>query len=142
MVDLPSHLKPWETGGFKAWDFVADGWPLDSTEINLWRYSGSALPEWLSRCTSVRMLDLRDCRSLTALPDLSGHTHLRELNLNGCNRLRALPKLPPQLPREQVRLPSRWHCSHLFQVVARLLSRLSLLGLCCCCGGRGGGGGQ
>ena len=75
--DLPNHLTPWEAGGFKAWDFITDGWPLDSTEIDLSGYGGATLPEWLSRCTSVQTLDLHGCSSLTALPDLSALSRCR-----------------------------------------------------------------
>merc|ERR1712167_547698 len=88
--NLPNHLKPWEAGGFKAWDFITDGWPLDSTEINLSRYGGATLGEWLSRCTSVQTLNLRHCESLTALPDLSALTSLKKLNLECCSSLTAL----------------------------------------------------
>ena len=55
-LGLPTCLTPWEAGGFKAWDFITDGWPLDSTEIDLdarRRHS-----KWLSRCTSVQTLNL------------------------------------------------------------------------------------
>ena len=76
---LPNGLTPWKEGGFKAWDFITDGWPLDSTEIDLSFYGGATLPEWLSRCTSVQTLNLSDCSSLTALPDLSALTSLKTL---------------------------------------------------------------
>ena len=93
MEGLPNHLRPWEAGGFKAWDFITDGWPLDSTEIDLRGYGGATLPEWLSRCTSVQTLDLHYCTSLTALPNLSALTSLQKLYLNRCSSLTALPDL-------------------------------------------------
>ena len=37
---------------------ASDGWPLDSTEIDPSGYDGATLPDWLSRCTSVRKLNL------------------------------------------------------------------------------------
>ncbi len=92
-VSLPDRLTPWEAGGFKAWDFITDGWPLDSTEIDLRGYGGATLPEWLSRCTSVRIVDLSYCYYLTALPDLSALTSLKTLNLKDCYSLTALPDL-------------------------------------------------
>ena len=91
MEYLPNHLTPWKAGGFKAWDFITDGWPLDSTEIDLSGYAGATLPEWLSRCTCVQTLYLWGCSSLTALPDLSALTSLQTLDLSGCESLTALP---------------------------------------------------
>ena len=88
---LPQHLTPWKAGGFKAWDFITDGWPLDSTVINLLGYRGATLPEWLSRCTSVQTLNLGGCESLTALPDLSALTSLQELNLETYKSYAATP---------------------------------------------------
>ena len=93
---LPDHLTPWKAGGFKAWGFITDGWPLDSTEIDLTRYGGATLPEWLSR-TSVQTLNLSYCKSLTALPDLSALTSLQTLSLDGCKSLTALPDSAPRL---------------------------------------------
>ena len=89
----PDHLKPWKEGGFKAWDFLTDGWPTDSTEIDLSGYGGATLAEWLSRCTSVQTLNLKDCSSLTSLPDLSALVALQTLNLSYCSSLTSLPEL-------------------------------------------------
>ena len=92
-VNLPNHLTPWKAGGFKAWDFITDGWPLDSTDIDMSFYGGATIGEWLSRCTSVQALNLRECRSLTALPNLSALKTLKTLNLMSCSSLTALPDL-------------------------------------------------
>ena len=105
MYGLPNYLKPWKAGGFKVWDFITDGWPLDSTEINLHGYAGATLPEWLSRCTSVQTLNLQWCRSLTALPDLSALTSLQTLNLMFCDSLTALPDLSALTDLKVERLP-------------------------------------
>ena len=80
-VDLPKHLEPWRAGGFKAWDFIADGWPRDSTEIDLSDYRGTSLPEWLSECTSLVELNLDGCKSLVSLPDLSSLENLEVYDL-------------------------------------------------------------
>ena len=87
------HLKPWEAGSFKAWDFITDGWPLDSTEIILRKYGGATLPEWLSRCTRMQTLNLDDSKSLTSLPNLSALTSLQTLDLWNSTSLTALPDL-------------------------------------------------
>ena len=88
--DLLTSLKmltPWLAGGFKAWDFITDGWPLDSTEINLKEYGGATLPDLSGVAVAVHLvqtLDLEKCKSLTALPDLSALTSLQTLDLYNC----------------------------------------------------------
>ena len=120
---LPDHLTPWKANGFKAYDSklweASDGWPLDSTVIDLSFYGGATLPEWLSPVheradaqplsllkslhyrypstarplTSLQRLNLESCKSLTAMLDLSALTSLQTLDLERCKSLMALPDL-------------------------------------------------
>ena len=72
---------------------VLAGAPLGLKELTLRECKSlTALPD-LSALASLQTLNLRDCSSLTALPDLSALAALQELNLWGCSSLTALPDL-------------------------------------------------
>ena len=78
----PDHLEPWKANGFKAWDFITDGWPLDSTVIDL---SATAAPHSRSGCRGARRADAQPLLpQILTLPDLSALTSLKTLNLHGC----------------------------------------------------------
>ena len=65
-------LQPWEKGGYKTWDLMKDGWPRDSTRIEITTPAITTLPGWLSECTSQSLhLYLEGCDGLTSMPDLS-----------------------------------------------------------------------
>ena len=100
---LPDHLKAWEAGGRKAFDFMtgwADGtFPADATEIRMPSWI-TALPGWLCRHPALQPLDLSQCWHLTSLPaELANLTSLRSRDLDYCNALTGMPDLSglPQL---------------------------------------------
>ena len=95
---LPNHvLTPWKANGYKAYDSklweASDGWPLDSTVIDLSGYSGATLGVAVAVLERADALSLNGCSSLTALPNLSALTSLQTLNLERCECLTALPDL-------------------------------------------------
>ena len=74
---LPSYLEPtiWRLQGV---GLHRAAWPVRlHRDCPASHYPRATLPEWLSRCTELKKLDLHWCDSLTALPDLSALTSLR-----------------------------------------------------------------
>ena len=67
-------------------------------------FSLTALPD-LSALTSLQTLILNYCESLTALPDLSALTSLKELILKNCSSLTALPDLSALTDLKMENLP-------------------------------------
>ena len=80
---------PWEKGGRKAWSVIADGWPRDSTRVDIRSAALTQVPAWIMECKSLEFLVL-DCKGLDSMPDLSNlsqtkvklsltvHVHLSE----------------------------------------------------------------
>ena len=92
----PYHLKAWEAGGRKTFDFMVDDvFPADATTIKMpkrdHRAAGLA-----SHSASLQTLDLSCCSALTSLPaELANLTSLRTLKLDGehCEALTGMPNL-------------------------------------------------
>ena len=100
---LPNHLKAWEEGGRKMFDFMTDD-PADATEIKM-LYGITALPGWLCRHSALQTLNLNWCKALKSLPaELANLTSLRTLNLFCCDALTGMPDLSglPQLKVESL----------------------------------------
>ena len=107
---LPDHLKAWEAGGRKAFDFMTDDdpFPADATDIKMPK-GITALPGWLCRHSALQALDLSWCKALTSLPaELANLTSLRTLDLYDCRALTGMPDLSG-LPRLQVEGTNEYH---------------------------------
>jgi hypothetical protein len=93
--NLPAHCAPWAAGGFKAWSFIANGWPASTTtELNLSGLRLDDFPAWLSSLTVLTELTIDSCARMRSLPDLSRLTKLTALDISGSIRL---PAAPPEL---------------------------------------------
>ena len=85
-------LQPWENGGRKAWDLIADGWPRDSREISFCGFQGADLPPWLAECKSVCVLDLYACSNIKSLPQFLGDlVNVHFMDISECSSLTHLP---------------------------------------------------
>lgn len=96
---MPPKLAAWEAGGRRAYDLGSGEGVVgpECSAISLQDMPVTALPGWLvdamaaGALPALRRLDLRFCRQLRALPDMSGATALSSVVVIGCTALVAMP---------------------------------------------------
>jgi hypothetical protein len=96
---IPPKLVAWEANDRRPYDLASGEGVVSATcvTINLQDTRLEALPAWLVSAVAagelpcLKVLDLRFCRLLKALPDLSGAKALRSVVVIGCTALATLP---------------------------------------------------